>query len=132
VIAGQPGQHSPLHPGFAHSSAAAGFDYSAIGVPGKEAIGQLAARLNALGEQHAGVHWASIGWISPHLHDPDGPKIRFYTIEHHTEPAPGQVTTIHDSRDRRAPRVGRHPAALLRAFAATQPPGPEAWHAPSR
>ena len=45
--------------------AAAGFDYFAIGVPGKEAIDQLAARLTALGEQHAGVHWASIGWILP-------------------------------------------------------------------
>jgi catechol 2,3-dioxygenase-like lactoylglutathione lyase family enzyme len=79
--------------------AAAGFDYFAIGVPGKEAIDQLAARLDALGEQHAGVHWASIGWILPLLHDPDGHEIRFYTIEHHTEPDPGQVTTIHDPRE---------------------------------
>jgi hypothetical protein len=45
---------------------------------------QLAARLTALGEQHAGVHWASIGWILPHLHDPDGHEIRFYT--HRTTP----------------------------------------------
>ena len=67
-----------LDPGRAR--AAAGFDYFAIGVPGKEAIDQLAARLDALGEQHAGVHWASIGWILPHLHDPDGHEIRFYTI----------------------------------------------------
>ena len=86
-----------LDPGRAR--AAAGFDYFAIGVPGKEAIDQLAARLDALGEQHAGVHWASIGWILPHLHDPDGHEIRFYTLQHHTEPAPGQVTTIHDPRE---------------------------------
>jgi catechol 2,3-dioxygenase-like lactoylglutathione lyase family enzyme len=79
--------------------AAAGFDYFAIGVPSKEAIDQLAARLTALGEQHAGVHWASIGWILPELHDPDGHEVRFYTLQHHTEPEPGKVTTIHDPRE---------------------------------
>lgn len=45
--------------------AAAGFDYFSIGVPDKDAINQLADRLAALGERHAGVHWASIGWILP-------------------------------------------------------------------
>ena len=79
--------------------AAAGFDYFAIGVPDKEAIDKLAARLTAQGEQHAGVHWASIGWILPLLCDPDGHEVRFYTQEHHTEPEPGQVTTIHDPRE---------------------------------
>jgi len=79
--------------------AAAGFDYFAIGVPDKDAIGRLANRLTALGEQHAGVHWASIGWILPLLHDPDGHEVRFYTHEHHTEPEPGEVTTIHDPRE---------------------------------
>ena len=79
--------------------AAAGFDYFAIGVPDKEAIDELAARLTAQGEQHGGVHWASIGWILPLLHDPDGHEVRFYTQQHHTEPEPGQVTTIHDPRE---------------------------------
>ena len=79
--------------------AAAGFDYFSIGVPDKDAIDQLAARLTALGEQHAGVHWASIGWILPELHDPDGHEIRFYTHQHHTEPDPQPVTTIHDPRE---------------------------------
>ena len=79
--------------------AAAGFDYFAIGVPDKEAMDQLAARLTALGEQHAGVHWASIGWILPELHDPDGHEVRFYTLQHHTDPAPGEVTTINDPRE---------------------------------
>ena len=79
--------------------AAAGFDYFAIGVPSKEAIDQLAARLTALGEQHAGVHWANIGWILPELHDPDGHEVRFYTLQHHTDPTPGAVTTIHDPRE---------------------------------
>jgi len=79
--------------------AAAGFGYFAIGVPGKDAIEQLAARLTALGEQHAGVHWASIGWILPHLHDPDGHEIRFYTHQHHTGLDPGAVTTINDPRE---------------------------------
>ena len=35
------------------------FDYFAIGVPDKEAIDQLAARLNTLGELHAGVGFPS-------------------------------------------------------------------------
>jgi catechol 2,3-dioxygenase-like lactoylglutathione lyase family enzyme len=73
-----------LDPGRAR--AAAGFDYFSIGVPDRE-------------EEHVGVHWASIGWILPYLHDPDGHEIRFYTHEHHTEPEPGQVTTIHDPRE---------------------------------
>jgi catechol 2,3-dioxygenase-like lactoylglutathione lyase family enzyme len=79
--------------------AAAGFDYFSIGVPDKDAIGRLADRLTALGEEHAGVHWASIGWILPLLHDPDGHEIRFYTHEHHTEPELGNVITIHDPRE---------------------------------
>src|SRR5262249_8209617 len=83
----------------ARAQAAAGFDYFAFGVPDKEAIDQLAARLDALGEQHAGVHWASIGWILPELHDPDGHEVRFYTHHHHPEPTPDDVTTIHDPRE---------------------------------
>ena len=79
--------------------AAAGFDYFAIGVPDKEAIEQLAARLTAMGEQHAGVRLATIGWILPHLHDPDGHEIRFYTHQQHTEFQPGPVTTITDPRE---------------------------------
>ena len=79
--------------------AAAGFDYFSIGVPDKDAIDQLAARLTRLGEQHAGVHWASIGWILPELHDPDGHEVRFYTLQHHTELEPGTVTVIRDPRE---------------------------------
>jgi len=79
--------------------AAAGFDYFAIGVPDKDAIDQLAARLTGLGEQHAGVHWATIGWILPQLHDPDGHEVRFYTHQHHTEPEPGAVIVIRDPRE---------------------------------
>ena len=79
--------------------AAAGFDYFSIGVPDKDAIERLAARLSGLGEQHAGVHWASIGWILPELHDPDGHEVRFYTLRHHTEVDPKAVTTIHDPRE---------------------------------
>jgi hypothetical protein len=52
-----------------------------------------------LGEQHAGVHWASIGWILPELHDPDGHEVRFYTIQHHTELDPGAVMVIDDPRE---------------------------------
>ena len=79
--------------------AAAGFDYFSIGVPDKDAIDRLAAGLTRLGESHAGVHWASIGWILPELHDPDGHEVRFYTIQHHTELDPGAVTVINDPRE---------------------------------
>jgi catechol 2,3-dioxygenase-like lactoylglutathione lyase family enzyme len=79
--------------------ATAGFDYFAIGVPDQDAIVQLAARLSGLGEEHAGVHWATIGWILPGLHDPDGHEVRFYTIEQHTDLVPGAVTTINDPRE---------------------------------
>jgi catechol 2,3-dioxygenase-like lactoylglutathione lyase family enzyme len=92
--------------------AAAGFDYFSIGVPDKDAIDRLAARLTGLGEQHAGVHWASIGWILPELHDPDGHEIRFYTLQHHTEPDPGAVTIINDPREsseRREHAAARQP-----------------------
>ena len=68
-------------------------------MPEREAIDKLAARLSALGEEHAGVHRASTGWILPMLHDPDGHEVRFYTQEHHTEPEPGDVATIHDPRE---------------------------------
>jgi catechol 2,3-dioxygenase-like lactoylglutathione lyase family enzyme len=94
---GGPGLGLRLDPGRAR--AAAGFDYFSIGVPDKDAIDRLATRLTALGEQHAGVHWASIGWILPELHDPDGHEVRFYTMQHHTELAPDAVTTITDPRE---------------------------------
>jgi catechol 2,3-dioxygenase-like lactoylglutathione lyase family enzyme len=81
------------------AAAAAGFDYFAIGVPDKPALVALAERLTALGEQHAGVHFATIGWILPMLHDPDGHEIRFYTVEHHTDIDPDTVTRIHDPRE---------------------------------
>jgi catechol 2,3-dioxygenase-like lactoylglutathione lyase family enzyme len=75
---------------------AAGFDYFAIGVPTKEAIEALARRLTALGEQHAGVHFATIGWILPHSHDPDGHEIRFYTTEAHTDQGDPEIKQVQD------------------------------------
>jgi catechol 2,3-dioxygenase-like lactoylglutathione lyase family enzyme len=77
---------------------AAGFDYFSIGVPGKEAIEQLAERLTNLGEQHAGVHFATIGWTLPMLHDPDGHEVRFYTTDHHTELG-DEVIVVEDPRE---------------------------------
>ena len=68
--------------------AAAGFDYFAIGVADKAAIDRLARRLDELGQAHAGVHRASMGWILPEVLDPDGHTLRFYTMEHHTDLAP--------------------------------------------
>lgn len=79
----------------ARAEAAAGFDYFAIGVPDKPSIEDLAGRLTALGEAHAGVQFASIGWILPMLHDPDGHEVRFYTVLHHTD-LDTEVVTIDD------------------------------------
>ncbi len=79
--------------------AAAGFDYFAIGVPDKAAIDDLARMLDELGQPHAGVHRASLGWILPEVLDPDGHALRFYTVEHHTDVAPGETATIHDPRE---------------------------------
>lgn len=94
---GGPGLALRLDP--ARAEAAAGFDYFAIGVPDKDAIEALAAHLTALGETHAGVHFATIGWILPMLHDPDGHEVRFYTIEHHSDLDPDAVSTVHDPRE---------------------------------
>jgi catechol 2,3-dioxygenase-like lactoylglutathione lyase family enzyme len=84
----------------ARAEAAAGFDYFAIGVPSKEAIEDLAARLTSLGEPHAGVHYATIGWILPELHDPDGHEVRFYTTVHHSEPPSEGAMRIENPRER--------------------------------
>lgn len=62
------------------AAAAAGFDYFAIGVPGRDAIEALAAALRERGEDHAGVLRTPVGWVLPGLHDPDGHEIRFYTV----------------------------------------------------
>jgi catechol 2,3-dioxygenase-like lactoylglutathione lyase family enzyme len=83
----------------ARAEAAAGFDYFAIGVPSKEAIEDLAARLTSLGEPHAGVHYATIGWILPELHDPDGHEVRFYTTAHHSEPPAEGVLRVENPRE---------------------------------
>jgi len=94
---GGPGLALRLDP--ARARAAAGFDYFAFGVPGKAQLDQLAARLDALGQPHAGVHMATLGWILPEVPDPDGHPLRFYTMAHHTDPDTTGVTTIHDPRE---------------------------------
>lgn len=76
--------------------ASAGFDYFSIAVPGKQAIDDLAARLDEFGDPHAGVHFASIGWVLPHLHDPDGHEVRFYTVQAHTDFDPDEVMRVED------------------------------------
>jgi catechol 2,3-dioxygenase-like lactoylglutathione lyase family enzyme len=101
--------------------AAAGFDYFAIGVPDKAAMDRLASALDAMGQAHAGVHRASMGWILPEVRDPDGHVLRFYTLEHHTDAPSGQVTTFRDPRETaerieresagRQPSAAEHPAA---------------------
>lgn len=90
-----------LDPGKAASSA--GFDYFSIGVPTKAAMEALSTRLTQLGDTHAGVHAASLGWILPGLSDPDGHEIRFYTTESHKKAPEGQVYVVENAR-RTAPR----------------------------
>ena len=62
------------------AEAAAGFDYFAIGVPGKDAIDALAAVFDANGDAHDGVHRTPVGWVLLGLEDPDGHSVRFYTV----------------------------------------------------
>jgi catechol 2,3-dioxygenase-like lactoylglutathione lyase family enzyme len=66
------------------AEAAAGFDFFSYGVAGKEEIDAMARHLTALGEQHGGVHLATVGWILPGTMDPDGHEVRFYTTATHT------------------------------------------------
>ncbi|HJQ47565.1 MAG TPA: VOC family protein [Amycolatopsis sp.] len=75
---------------------ASGFDYFSIGVPDKGAMEELAERLTGLGETHAGVHFATFGWILPATHDPDGHEVRFYTTDHHTALAGPDVVVVED------------------------------------
>ncbi|NUR93778.1 MAG: VOC family protein [Kribbellaceae bacterium] len=56
----------------------AGFAYFAIGVGSKSDLQGLAARLTAFGDDHAGVHPATFGWVLPLVHDPDGHELQFY------------------------------------------------------
>ena len=92
-----------LDPGRAR--AAAGFDYFSIGVTDKHSIDELARRLSDQGEEHAGVHFATTGWILPMLHDPDGHEVRFYTVEHHTETVTDHVRVVHDAVESEAQRI---------------------------
>jgi len=77
--------------------ASAGFDYFSIGVPDRERIEALATHLTDLGEAHAGVHFATIGWILPMLHDPDGHEVRFYSMESHTQIDPTAPLIVDDA-----------------------------------
>lgn len=84
--------HSP-----GKAQTAAGFDYFSIGVADRAGLVALAEHLTALGEQHAGVHFATEGWILPMLHDPDGHEIRFYSTESHTELDPDNPIVVDDA-----------------------------------
>lgn len=77
--------------------ASAGFDYFSIGVPDRDRIEALAAHLTGLGEAHGGVHFATIGWILPMLHDPDGHEVRFYSMESHTQIDPTAPLIVDDA-----------------------------------
>lgn len=103
VVMGVALHHPNGGPGFGlrldpdRAERAAGFDYFSIGVPTKAAIEALAARLTAMGEEHAGVHFATIGWILPGTHDPDGHEVRFYTTEQHTSSGDEEIRRVDDA-----------------------------------
>jgi catechol 2,3-dioxygenase-like lactoylglutathione lyase family enzyme len=77
--------------------ASAGFDYFSIGVPDRVRIQALADHLTDLGDKHAGVQFATIGWILPMLHDPDGHEVRFYSMDAHTDIDPASPLVIDDA-----------------------------------
>jgi catechol 2,3-dioxygenase-like lactoylglutathione lyase family enzyme len=77
--------------------AAAGFDYFSIGVPDRRGLESLAAHLTALEQPHAGVHFATVGWILPMLHDPDGHEVRFYSMETHADVDPAAPLIVDDA-----------------------------------
>lgn len=81
------------------AAAAAGFDYFAIGVPGKDAIDALAAHLTSRGVFHAGVQRTPVGWILAGTFDPDGHDIRFYTVPLEL-PDDGAVTRRPETEER--------------------------------
>ncbi|MFL6061899.1 MAG: VOC family protein [Marmoricola sp.] len=85
-----------LHLAPERAAVAAGFDYFAIGVPGRRTLLALADHLTDLGEDHAGVHFATLGWILPLLHDPDGHEVRFYSNEEHSPLELGTVRVVED------------------------------------
>ncbi len=84
------------------------FDFFSIGVPDKASIEALAECLTSLGENHAGVHFAGIGWILPALHDPDGHEVRFYTTERHTQIDPDRVMRLEDPVETSPQREREH------------------------
>ena len=92
--------------------AAAGFDYFAIGVPDKAAIDRLARRLDELGQPHAGVHRASMGWILPEVLDPDGHTLRFYTSRAGTRTGLSGILAVGHGRRAGPSRCRRSPAFL--------------------
>jgi hypothetical protein len=63
-----------------------------------------------LGQQHAGVHFATVGWILPMLHDPDGHEVRFYTVEHHTVNRTDDVRVVEDAVGSEQDRLREHRA----------------------
>lgn len=59
------GPDNALHLGPERSAGLGDFDFFSIGVPDKASNELLAERLTGLGEAHAGVYFAGIGWTSP-------------------------------------------------------------------
>ena len=88
--------------------------------PNRVALERLAARLTALGEQHAGVHFATVGWILPMLHDPDGHEVRFYSMEAHADVDPDTPIVVDDARS-----SAEGQGAVVAGPAASREPGGE-------
>lgn len=43
------------------------------------------------------MHFATIGWILPMAHDPDGHEVRFSSVEAQTDLDPATALIVHDA-----------------------------------
>ena len=68
---------------------ARGIDYFAIGVPGHDAIEELADRFTEMDDPHDGVQRTPVGWVLTGVSDPDGHTVRFYTVPLEVPPDAG-------------------------------------------
>ena len=79
-----------------HAARTAGRVYFEMGAPDKDALDELARRLDGLGEPHGPVLRTPVGWVLPDLYDPDGHEMRFYVTDDGA-PTAGRPARMHDA-----------------------------------
>ncbi|GAA4026642.1 hypothetical protein GCM10023063_04450 [Arthrobacter methylotrophus] len=65
----------------AMAAATKGFDPVALAVKDRAALALWAKHLTNLNIEHPEVYQGHLGWVIPHIKDPDGIEIRLYTEE---------------------------------------------------